>query len=224
MLFKSLPSGTSNLGEEITCFKNDIHSDKYIYLMAGVHGDEVEGVYVLNKLFEWLKGQNDLNTPLLIIPILNVDGYRQQTRVNATGVDLNRNLPSKNWSPEYHEKKYFPGNTPLSEPENIYLLDLFKKYPPKLIISFHSWKPMLNFNGDCQDIAHFLSQFNGYPVVGEIEDYPTPGSLGEYGPQELNSPVLTWEMPLISNELTLDLIWSQNRLSLEKLFKIKFSQ
>ncbi len=221
MNFRPLPSGISNLGEEILCYKNEEKGQKFVYLMAGVHGDEVEGIYVLNKLFEWLKKNEEIKIPLLVIPILNVDGYRAGTRVNAKGVDLNRNLPSKHWIAEFREEKYNPGKTPLSEPENKFLVKLFEKYPPKQIISFHSWKPMLNYNGNCQEIAEFLSKYNGYPPVGEIEDYPTPGSLGEYGPQELGCPVLTWEMPLLSDNLGLEAIWEQNRLSLENLFNSK---
>lgn len=218
MHFEKLKPGNAVSGEEISCFIHEEKNQKYIYLMAGVHGDEVEGIYVLKKLFEWLKTSENIKIPLIVIPILNVDGYRAGTRVNANGVDLNRNLPSKHWSPEAREEKYYPGKAPLSEPENKFLVKLFEKFPPKFIISFHSWKPMLNYNGNCKEIADFLHQHNGYPVVGEIEDYPTPGSLGEYGPQELGCGVLTWECPLLSNTLGLEAIWEQNRPSLQNLF------
>ncbi len=218
MHFKELRPGHAVSGEEIPCFKNEVPGEKFVYLMAGVHGEEVEGIFVLKKLFEWLKIKQDLQVPLVVIPILNVDGYRAQTRVNANGVDLNRNLPSKHWTPEVREEKYNPGKAPLSEPENIFLVKLFEKFPPKLILSFHSWKPMLNFNGNCKEIADFLNLYNGYPVVGEIEDYPTPGSLGEYGPEVYKCGVLTWECPLLSNSLSLEKIWEQNRVSLENLF------
>jgi protein MpaA len=218
MHFRDLPFGKSNLGEEIQAYISEDKASKYTYLMAGVHGDEVEGIYVLKNLFEWLKKNEKIKIPLLIIPLLNVDGYRAHSRVNAKGVDLNRNLPSKHWTSEAREEKYYPGTAPLSEPENKFLVKLFEKYPPKFILSFHSWKPMLNYNGNCKEIAEFLSKYNGYPPVGVIEDYPTPGSLGEYGPEVLKSPVLTWECPLISETKGLKEIWEESRLSLENLF------
>ena len=218
MYFKNLRPGNTVSGEEIPCFINEETGEKFVYLMAGVHGDEVEGIYVLKKLFEWLKTSENIKVPLIVIPILNIDGYKASTRVNAQGVDLNRNLPSKHWSPEVREPKYNPGKAPLSEPENKFLVNLLKKFPPKLILSFHSWKPMLNFNGNCKEIADFLSKYNGYPAVGEIEDYPTPGSLGEYGPEVCGCGVLTWEMPLLSPEINLEKIWEENRLSLQNLF------
>ena len=47
----------------------------------------------------------EINIPIIAIPILNVDGYRSGTRVNSHGVDLNRNLPSKNWINEARDTK-----------------------------------------------------------------------------------------------------------------------
>ena len=148
---------------------------------------------------------------------MNVDGYRASTRVNSHGVDLNRNYPTKNWSSEAREKKYFPGEKALSEPENQFLEKLFQKYPPRIIISFHSWKPMLNFNGDCEKVAQFLESYNSYPVVAEIEGHPTPGSLGEYGPEKYKAPVLTFECPLLSEDVSLRKIWEENQQGLKEL-------
>ena len=189
--------------------------------MAGVHGDEVEGVYLLKNIFDWLKERNEIEIPLIVIPILNIDGYRTGTRVNAHGVDLNRNLPSSNWEPSARQqKKYFPEKEALSEPENQFLVKLFNKFPPKFILTLHSWKPMLNYNGnDCLKYAQLMEKFNNYPTVPDIEGHPTPGSLGEYAPELFNSQVLTFEAPLLSDEITLEQIWKENELALKELFK-----
>ena len=158
MNFSPLKSGTSVEGEEIKAFRSEEKADRYNYLMAGVHGDEVEGVYLLKNLFQWLQDDSQINAPFIIIPVLNVDGYRTGTRTNAHGVDLNRNLPSAHWVPEQRENKYNPGPSPLSEPENKFLVRLFEKFPPKFILTMHSWKPMVNYNGDdCLKYAKILS-------------------------------------------------------------------
>ena len=218
MNFNPLDSGTSVEGDEIHAFKSDFKSDKYNYLMAGVHGDEVEGVYLLKNIFDWLKERNEIEIPLIVIPILNVDGYRTGTRVNAHGVDLNRNLPSSNWESGARAAKYFPGNEALSEPENQFLVKLFNKFPPKFILTLHSWKPMLNYNGDdCLKYAQLMEKFNNYPTVADIEGHPTPGSLGEYAPEFFNSQVLTFEAPLLSEQVTLEHIWKENELALKEL-------
>lgn len=184
--------------------------------MAGVHGDEVEGVYVLKKLFEWLQEEEGVQASLVVIPVLNVDGLRHGTRINAHGVDLNRNCPSQAWSPTASEAKYNPGPKGLSEPENVFLDNLFKKYPPHFILTFHSWKPLLNYNGDCKNIADFLSRYNSYDVDDDVH-YPTPGSLGQYAPETYQSPVLTFECPTLSDELTLEQIWKENETGLKAL-------
>tara|TARA_R110002072_G_scaffold64203_9_gene160015 strand:+ start:60180 stop:60851 length:672 start_codon:yes stop_codon:yes gene_type:complete len=217
MQFIELKSGTSVEGDEIPAFRTEEKANEWTYLMAGTHGDEVEGVYVLQKLFEWLKEKEDLKKNFIVIPILNVDGYRAGTRINAHGVDLNRNYACDSWDPTAKEPKYNPGPSALSEPENVFLDKLFKKFPPKLILSFHSWKPILNFNGDCEEVANFLARYNNYPILKEDIGYPTPGSLGEYGPQKYNSPVLTFECPVLNDDLTLKQIWEENMVGLQAL-------
>lgn len=220
MIFSELESGTSLEGHPIPVFKTDIKAPKYLYLLAGVHGDEVEGVYVLKELYAWLKLNHDLkDLPMIVIPILNVDGYKNQTRVNAHSVDLNRNLPTKDWSNDHKEAKYNPGPKALSEPENQFLVKLMDKYRPGLIMSFHTWKPILNYNGECQDIADFLSEFNDYETASDI-GYPTPGSLGTFAVEKYNSPVLTFECPeLRTHRETLKEIWLENEEGLKKVFQ-----
>jgi protein MpaA len=219
MIFSPLSSGTSVEGNEITAFKSDLSAKKYLYLMAGTHGDEVEGVYVLDQLFNWLKEEHSLNDlPIVVVPILNPDGYRAGSRVNSHAVDLNRNCPTKNWSPEFKKDKYNPGSAALSEPENVYLDNLFKKFPPSFIISFHSWKPILNFNDDAEDVANYLASYNEYPTCSDI-GYPTPGSLGTYAPEKYQAPVLTFECPVLGDDVSLKSIWQENEEGLKSFIQ-----
>ena len=185
--------------------------------MAGVHGDETEGIFALGRLFEWLKTK-DIPLPLVVVPVLNVDGHKAGTRANANGVDLNRNLASDNWQAEQRSEKYRPGPHPMSEPENVFLDSLFQAYPPGLVLTLHSWKPLLNYNGDCRDVAEFLAGHNGYPVCADTEGHPTPGSLGEYVPSRYGCPVLTFEFPLQASGKTLQDIWSENEAGLRAFF------
>jgi protein MpaA len=216
MNFSELRAGTSVEGDEIKAYKSETTGDKYLYLMAGVHGDEVEGVYVVDQLFKWLKEQ-DFNIPMVVIPILNVDGYRAGTRVNAHGVDLNRNLNTDCWESEARAAKYNPGSAPLSEPENQFLVKLFEKFHPGFIMTIHSWKPIVNYNGDCEDIAKFMAEENGYEIADDI-GYPTPGSLGTYGSVNLNCPVLTFECPTLSDDVTLKSVWEENEVAFKNIF------
>lgn len=217
MIFTELPSGKSHLGRDIKTFQTGPTPKKWIYLMAGTHGDEPEGMYVLDQLFTWLKTiPNQLDLSLIVIPVLNPDGLAAKTRTNGRGIDLNRNMPTKDWVSEAKAERYNPGKTPLSELENQYLAALLDYYPPGLILSFHSWKPLLDYNGDCAEIAQFLSARNKYPVSDYI-GYPTPGSFGTFIQEKFHAPVLTFECPENSETLSIDEIWKENELALKEL-------
>ncbi|WP_461538721.1 DUF2817 domain-containing protein [Spongorhabdus nitratireducens] len=220
MEFTRQPDGYSVTGRPIPNWHTPQQTGERIYLIAGTHGDEPESVYVLLRLFRWLKGLPDNSAlPITLIPALNPDGLAQRTRTNANGIDLNRNLPTDCWVNNPHEPRYFGGHTPMSEPENLFLNALYQQQSPALIISFHSWKPLLNSNGECDDILQHLAAHNGYPIVREeIEDHPTPGSLGTYASTTLGSPVLTFECPTIEQHTSMETIWQENKKALTSLF------
>ncbi len=218
MIFEQLPPGKTVQERKIISYKTAVKSSKFIHLLGGTHGDEVEGIYVLDALFQWLKVRHELkDLPVVVTPILNVDGYEQGTRVNAHCIDLNRNYPASDWSAEFTKDKYNPGPAPLSEPENKYLIGLFNKYPPSFVLSFHTWKPILNYNGNCKDVADFLGLYNNYPV-SETIGYDTPGSLGTFVPEKYEAGVLTFECPPLSDTKSLKDIWQENQEGLKAFF------
>ncbi len=180
-----------------------------ILLMGGIHGDEPEGVVLAEGTREWLcqeahkQGQNQSQTqnqtshpplaPWIVIPCLNVDGYRARTRGNSRGVDLNRNYPSKDWSPVATKPRYSPGPSPASEPEIQGVVDLIQTLRPRLIIHCHSWDPMIVATGPLsRPDAVKLAQASGYKMVDEI-GYPTPGSLSRYAWHDHGIPVICIE-------------------------------
>lgn len=228
MIFSELPSGLSHSGRPIKVFTTGPKPKKWIYLIAGTHGDEPEGMFVLEKLFAWLKASpNSRGLSLIVIPILNPDGVILNTRTNARGVDLNRNLSTKDWTIEAKAERYNPGPAPMSELENQFVAALMDHYPPGFILSFHSWKPLIDYNGNCADIALFISKRNQYPVSDYI-GYPTPGSFGTFIQEKYQAPVITFECPEKSNELNLEKIWEENEMALKDLFQsnelLKFIQ
>ena len=160
-----------------------------VLILGGVHGDEYEGIALAFSLLEKLE---DLGLNITVIPVLNCDGMLLRTRWNINKVDLNRNLPTKDWSPNFEKAKYNPGDQPNSQSENKALTGFIDKYEPSFILTLHSYKPMLNINGDCKKFALALQKRIGYEINDYI-GYPTPGSLGTYGTSR-NIPVLTYEI------------------------------
>lgn len=173
-------------GNSIELFKPSL---KAILVVGVFHGDEPQGDYLIRK---YLKLYPDTN--LMMVPCLNPDGMKMQTRINAAGVDLNRNFPSSNW--EISEKnEYYGGDYPCSEIETRFLVDTVEKYSPRAILTLHAPYRLVNYDGDCEAemLAYKIAKIIGYPVQKNI-GYPTPGSFGTWAGIDNKIPVVTLEL------------------------------
>ncbi|MES3036751.1 MAG: M14 family zinc carboxypeptidase [Bdellovibrionota bacterium] len=164
-----------------------------VLVLGGVHGDEIEGIWGARFLLDKLIQSYDFKLNLTVVPEFNVEGCFDKTRGNKNGVDLNRNLPTKDWSPEVKTPRYNPGPSALSENENKALVSYIETKKPVFILSLHSWHPVLNVNGNCLEQANTLAALTGYKIDTDI-GYPTPGCLGSYAGLERQSPTLTYEI------------------------------
>ena len=172
-------------GNSIDLINNKIHNK--VLVIGCMHGDEPQGKYLIN---EYLK--NNADTKLLLIPCLNPDGVKAQTRVNSNGVDLNRNFPTKNW--ELTERNnFYGGNEPASEIETRFLINVIDEFKPELILTLHAPYKVVNYDGNALDIANKISEIIKYPVEASI-GYPTPGSFGTWAGIERNIPTITLEL------------------------------
>jgi protein MpaA len=173
----------------------------HILIIGGVHGDEPEGVVAAKGLLEKFRQAFELDLNITLIPEFNPEGIFSGQRVNSNKVDLNRNLPTKDWTPVAAKERYNPGPSAMSEKENQALVTFLKENKIDLIISLHSWNPMLNTNGEIPE-AKIIAERIGYSIEPYI-GYPTPGSLGTYAGVENNIPTLTYE---IQSDLAFDKI------------------
>lgn len=165
-----------------------------ILMVGGVHGNETEGI-VFMQYFCGEFACNNMSIfdyDIFLIPVLNPDGLMGFKRHNDNGVDLNRNMPTKDWQGGKKGEKYYGGESAGSEPENQVLVKVLDSFKPQYIISFHSWKPMANVNGPAHGFAQYISQKNNMEVTEDV-GYPTPGSLGTYAGVERNIPTITLE-------------------------------
>lgn len=171
---------------------------KRVLILGGVHGDEVEGVVLAQGILSRLLRHDDLSLRLTLIPTFNLDGVLAKTRGNARGVDLNRNLPTKDWSNIATTPRYQPGPSPLSESENRALVEFIENEKPEFIISLHSWKPMLNINEPkgsviCEKVAKVIASHTG-DIIEPTIGYSTPGCLGTFAGFERGIPTITYEI------------------------------
>ena len=99
-----------------------------ILFLSAVHGDELSTVYILLKFAHYIKDNPTLfkDKCIIIAPLVNPDGFfsKPAERVNANGIDINRNFPTSDWNSEaisqwegkyQRNKRYYPGKKPGSE-------------------------------------------------------------------------------------------------------------
>ena len=184
-----------------TIYTRDVHpadARLRVLVIGGIHGDELSSASVA---LHWigLAQAAPLQTHWRFIPALNPDGLfsRPSRRVNANGVDLNRNFPTPNWkrdAPVYWAKqtrkdpRRWPGKTPLSEPESKFLFEEMQRFKPNLIVSIHAPYGLLDFDGPLAPPVHL-----GRLYLDQVGIFP--GSLGNYGGVHKGMPVVTIELP-----------------------------
>ncbi|MGH8806766.1 MAG: M14 family murein peptide amidase A [Noviherbaspirillum sp.] len=170
-----------------------------ILLLGGIHGDELTAAAIVFHWMRWMNTAPAQEFHWHVAPVVNPDGLLapKPQRVNANGVDLNRNFPTPGW--ERDAKHYwaqktgsdprrFPGQSPLSEPESRWLNDEMERFRPHVIISVHAPFGVLDFDGPAKAPRRF-----GRLYFSRVGVYP--GSLGNYGGMHKNVPVITIELP-----------------------------
>jgi protein MpaA len=186
-------------------------------LIGGVHGDEPSGVYVLFKYAQELLSNPRMVTHhrVIIAPVVNPDGFLSKTRNNANGVDLNRNLPTKDWEKNAHRlwktrrngnPQHFPGNQAGTEKGSLFQMHLVNKFDPDKIFSLHSPLSFIDYDGPgsskklsartpaerrASQLAKVFAERTKNTRVANYRFFP--GSLGNYAGNERNIPTITVE-------------------------------
>lgn len=201
-------------------------------ILSSVHGDEITPVYFGFRLVEWIKARPELCEKAFIVvaPIVNPDGflrYTTGTRTNYNKVDLNRNFDTpewgdqalKIWKAKYgSQRRYFPGDTPASEPEVAFQKWLMDEFKPAKILSVHAPLNHLDFDGplggpESETAKKFTETYvKSCDLLKQQLDksstglnfyaYGTfPGSLGNYAGRYKGIPTITVELPTIDYKL-----------------------
>ena len=170
-----------------------------VVILAAIHGDESETTVAVSEALRCLP-TGDLEAAVILCG--NPDGLLRGTRGNARGVDLNRNFPTSNWSPDpvFYKSRandardiaLSPGSAPASEPETVALLALLERLQPRAVVSLHSALACVDDSG-ASHLGRQLADRCALPFLTEI-GYPTPGSMGTWaGERGLNLVTLELE-------------------------------
>jgi protein MpaA len=189
------------------------------FIFAAVHGNETATPYQVEQLRAHLKRHPELlrNRRVVLVPVVNPDGLQVKSRLNARGVDINRNYPGS-WRRPRRGERFRPGSSAASEPETQAMIRLTNKYRPHKIVSIHQPLHCVTYSGQrSRTLARVIAGKNGYPLKTSI-GYPTPGGFGAYCNLILKTAVVTLELPWQSPQAA----WRRNAPAL--LAAIAFPQ
>lgn len=201
LLHQSTTYGSSENGIPLEVYSSGEGSAE-ILIMGSIHGDESLSTVLLSECMRALPVDN---LAAHVVLSVNPDGVLAGTRCNARGVDLNRNFPTVNWSPNpvlYRNQldgprniALSPGEAPGSEQETQALIKLIDELRPRLIVSVHGFLSCID-DPDGSPIALDLANRSAMQYVQEI-GYATPGSLGSWC-KEQHFPIITYELPVMN--------------------------
>lgn len=190
--------GQSHLGHPLEVWLPSGPCELLIH--AGIHGEEAETTRVLSRALRLLP---EKSRSCAVVLAANPDGLIRGTRGNARGVDLNRNFPTNDWSPELVKHRatmdsprdisLSPGKGPGSEPETRALIALIEELSPRAVVALHAPLACMD-DANLSPLGSWLAEKTGLPLVSDV-GYPTPGSFGAWG-GERGLNVVTYEFPL----------------------------
>lgn len=178
-------------------------------LIGGMHGDERATTLLLLSFQDRLQrerraGENAALPAVGIIALANPDGFLHNTRLNARGVDLNRNFETA-WSATSDTPS---GAAPWSEPESRALRDFILYQRPQQIVTLHWALGELDADGEHSNpLAQAMwaalteSERATYRLRLAGSDHVCPGSLGQWCGSGLRYPdgsvpaIVTLELP-----------------------------
>jgi hypothetical protein len=201
--------GTSMQGRPIIASQFGSANTTILFIGA-MHGNETNSQAILEKWIDELDTNPDKipsSVSVVIIPSTNPDGVANGSRLNARGINLNRNFPTDDWSHMVIE----PGNngiltgagglSPLSEPESAALANYVQSHNIRFAVTYHSSGGLVQSNvaGNAETVGKSYASRVGYRFVpaysiGNVFDYSICGAFEDWIGQKLNIPGLLVEL------------------------------
>jgi len=194
----------------------NFYNEKWLYLIAGVHGNEIEGISLSAKITTWLKDANELTFPCIIIPILDIDGHLYQDQVTIDNVNLNHLFPISSLRISRSKGVFTSSN--ILPPEISSLIDLLRKYPPQMIINLRTastGSKVISVGDDALGPGSFLAKTTGYPLISDNQ--PLAGTLEAFIYDFFLCPIVTLRLPHYSDKKTVNDISQDNLKGIQLL-------
>ncbi len=206
--------GFSVLGAPINVYTFGLGPTPYL-IVAGIHGGyEGNTVDLANRLIVYVSDHPEVvpsGAVLYIIPDMNPDavarGRNPDARINANGVDLNRNFPTGNWVADWNhancwnERPTTGGAYGGSEPETRAVMNFIAGRQIQAMISYHSaalgvFPGGTPWQAASKELGAELARATGYPYppidtgcdyTGTLADWAVEHSVGAAVDMELSN-------------------------------------
>jgi murein peptide amidase A len=163
-----------------------------VLVVGNVHGDEPQGIRIVDRLRQRY-GDRLHNVDLWTISTINPDGLAAGTRVNADGVDLNRNF-GHGFDPTL-SGGYNSGPHPFSEPESRAVRNLARRVDFDLAIWYHQpWGETLDPCNSTGDVARRYARLSGLDTKDGC-DHDLPGSAIGWEHHRFGTAAFVAELP-----------------------------
>lgn len=173
---------------------------------GGIHGEEHSGMQTMNAWISYLEStahRIPSGKQIVVIPQLNPDGLAAYTRLNANGVNLDRNYPTSDWIADIDSSDGIieggGGSSPGSEPETKAIIKAVSGLNLRLAIAYHAQGSLVGSN-NYGNADSFASRYASYVGYGNIS-YSPEATLGYSITAELETWLAERGTPAILIEL-----------------------
>ena len=144
------------------------HARRTMLVVGSIAGDEPGGTAVTQAIASLAP---IARVKLWLVPDINPDGAARGRRVNADGVDLNRNFPYRWHHLAKPGSRYYSGTRPGSEPESRAIEAFIRRIRPGLSVWLHQPYSLIDDSQGPRWAEQLLARTIGLPLE-RLPDYP----------------------------------------------------
>ncbi len=179
----------------------DITSSRKALVVGNTHGDEPWS-WAAARALRHKRGVHGVD--IWVIDTIDPDALARGTRVNARGVDLNRNFPFRWRRVRSRGDRFYQGPRPLSEPESRIIYSLTRRLRPAVSIWYHQPYANVAVPYNRKPVALRYARLAHWPIerlpgpdyrgaINEWQNYFLPKShafVVEFGPSRPSAAVV----------------------------------